>query len=112
MTKANEITQKKIRVRRSPEMIAKLILEAERVGNTAAICRRENIAPNLFYRWKAKFFEAGVAGLKDLKRGPKNKDQDKIQLESEVQRLKSALCESSIELQLLKKNVSSGYMDR
>ncbi|MBP9708235.1 MAG: transposase, partial [Oligoflexales bacterium] len=54
MTKANEITQKKIRVRRSPEMIAKLILEAERAGNTAAICRRENIAPNLFYRWKAK----------------------------------------------------------
>lgn len=86
-------------------------LETEKSGNIAAVCRRENISPNLFYRWKTKFFEAGVAGLKDMKRGPKVKDQEKTHMEREIQRLKSALCESSIELQLLKKSVSSDYMD-
>lgn len=111
MTKTNETTPKKTRVRRSPDMIAKLILETERNGNIAAVCRRESISPNLFYRWKTKFFEAGVAGLKDMKRGPKVKDQEKTHMEREIQRLKSALCESSIELQLLKKSVNSDYMD-
>ena len=41
---------KKTRARRSPEMIAELIWEAERKGNAAEVCRRENIAPTLFYR--------------------------------------------------------------
>ena len=97
----------KKRVRRSPEMIAELILEAERKGNAAEICRRENIQPNLFYRWRQRFKEAGVEGLKTLKRGPKAKDAEKERLERENARLKTALCESSIELQLLKKSVSS-----
>jgi len=35
---------KKQRTRRPPQMIAELILEAERNQNQAAICRRENIA--------------------------------------------------------------------
>jgi transposase-like protein len=39
-------------------MIAELILEAERKGNAAEICRREGIAPNLFYRWRTRFKEA------------------------------------------------------
>lgn len=98
---------KKTRVRRSPEMIATLIWEVERRGNAAEICRRENIAPNLFYRWKQKFKEAGIQGLQAMKRGPKAKDREKIQLEREVNRLTTALCESSIELLLLKKSVSS-----
>ena len=36
--------------RRPPEQIAELIMEAERNQNQAAICRRENIQPNLFSR--------------------------------------------------------------
>jgi transposase len=90
-------------------MIAQLIWEAERTGNTAAICRRENIAPNLFYRWKQRMKESGVEGLKAQKRGPKSQDAEKEQLKGEIQRLKTALCESTVELQLLKKSVSSGY---
>lgn len=43
MTKADEIAQMKIRVRHSLKKIAKLILEAERADNTAAIYQRENI---------------------------------------------------------------------
>jgi len=99
---------KKTRIRRSPEMIAELIWEAERKGNAAEVCRRENIAPTLFYRWKQKFKEAGIVGLQAMKRGPKTKDREKERLERENVRLTTALCESSIELLLLKKSVSSG----
>jgi len=98
---------KKARIRRSPEMIAELIWEAERKGNAAEVCRREAIAPTLFYRWKQKFKEGGIQSLQLMKRGPKVKDHEKKKLEREVVRLTAALCESSIELLLLKKNINS-----
>jgi transposase-like protein len=105
-------TAKKTRARRSPEMIAELIWEAERKNSAAEVCRRENISPTLFYRWKQKFKEAGIQGLKSMKRGPKTRDLEKESLARENARLSAALCESSIELQLLKKSVSSDYMGR
>ncbi len=111
MSEINESKVTRKRIRRSPEMIGQLILEAERRGNTAEICRRENIQPTQFYAWKRKFKEGGIGALTSMKRGPKVKDPEKSQLETEVKRLKSALLESSIELLLLKKSVSSGYME-
>jgi len=108
MSQSTEVSlTKKTRARRSPEMIAELIWEAERKGNAAEVCRRENIAPTLFYRWKQKFKEAGIQGLQVMKRGPKAKDHEKRKLERENARLTAALCESAIELQLLKKSVNS-----
>ncbi len=103
-----ELAPKK-RTRRSPEKIAELILEAERSGNASAICRREGITPQLFYRWRTKFKEAGIEGLKELKsgRGAKKKNHETEELRDEIKELKEALVRSSIELQLLKKNVSS-----
>jgi transposase len=111
MSQTNEVPPvKKTRARRSPETLAELILEAERKGNASEICRREGIAPNLFYRWRTRFKEAGIEGIKSIKRGPKSKDPAKVELERENQRLTAALCEQTIELQLLKKSVSSGWM--
>ena len=111
MSEANESKAVRKRIRRSPEMIAQLVLEAERRGNTAEICRRESIQPTQFYAWKRKFKEGGVSALTSMKRGPKTKDPEKSQLEAENRRLKSAFVEASIELLLLKKSVSSGYME-
>ncbi len=109
MADVNEVQPtKKTRTRRSPSMIAELILEAERKGNAAEICRRESIAPNLFYRWRTRYKEAGIEAIGKLKRGPKAKDHEKIAMEKELQRMTAALCEASIELQLLKKSVHSG----
>jgi transposase-like protein len=105
------VVEKKKRQRRSMEMIAQLVWEAERSGNIAEICRRENIAPAQMYRWRSRLKEAGVEALKSTKRGPKGKDSEKEELRREVSRLKSALCESTIELHLLKKSVSSGYSE-
>ena len=112
MSQSHEVqVLKKTRTRRSPEMIAELILEAERKSNAAEICRREGIAPNLFYRWRTRFKEGGIQAVGAMKRGPKKKDPEKEQLERETKRLQAALVEASIELQLLKKSVSSGYLE-
>ena len=109
MADVNEVQPtKKTRARRSPSMIAELILEAERKGNAAEICRRESIAPNLFYRWRTRYKEAGIEAIGKMKRGPKTKDHEKIAMERDLKRMSAALCEASIELQLLKKSVSSG----
>lgn len=102
---------KKKRIRRSPEKIASLVLEAERVG-AAAVCRREGIAPAQLSRWKEKFLSAGVQGLREMKRGPKGPDPEKVRSAAELERLKAALVETNIELMLLKKSVSSGSSDR
>ena len=108
----NPVEVKKYRTRRPPEKIAELILEAERTQNQAGICRREGIQPNLFSRWKTKFKEAGIEGLKNLKRGRKPKLDPKVaRLERELEQVKGAFIDQSVELQLLKKSVSSGYMD-
>jgi transposase-like protein len=96
-TKPTE-TPKKARRRRSPEMFAELIFEAERKGNAAEICRREGISPNLFYRWCQKAKESVIQGLAQIKRGPKAKDAEKVELRAENARLTAALCEASIEL--------------
>ena len=104
--------EKKKRVHRSPEMIVELILEAERSGNAAEVCRREGINPVQFYRWRERVKKSAVDGIKETKRGRKPlEDPVKAEMKREISKLKTALCESSIELQLLKKSVSSGYME-
>lgn len=108
---SQEIAPKKRRVRRSPEMMVQLILEAERGGKAAEICRREGISPYLFARWRQKAKEAMLEGLKQMKRKGKNSNAEQTVMKGEISRLKAALCESTIELHLLKKNVSSGYQD-
>jgi transposase-like protein len=105
------VSEKKRRTRRSPEMIAELILEAERTKKAADICRREGISPALFARWRSKFKEAGIAAMREMKRGPKAKNPELDAALRENKRLTTALCEASIELLLLKKSVSSGYME-
>lgn len=107
----DQIPQKKKRIRRSPEKVASLVLEAERAG-AAAVCRREGIAPAQLSRWKEKFLTGGVAALREMKRGPRGLDPEKTRSEAELERLKAALVETNIELMLLKKSVSSGSSDR
>ena len=110
--KETESPEKKRRIRRSPEMISELILEAERLGNASEVCRREGINPVQFYRWRDRFKKAATQGLKDKKWGRRTaEDPEKVELKNEIERLKNALCESSIELSLLKKSVNSGYRE-
>ena len=80
-------------------------IQAERNQNQVEICRRENIQPQLFSRWKIKFKEAGVEGFKNLKRGRKSKSDPKMMyFEQELARVKSAFVDQSVELLILKKS--------
>jgi transposase len=95
--------EKKKRTRRSAEKMAELVLEAERVG-ASQVCRREGIAPAQLSRWKQKFLQGGIASLKDIKRGPKQKEDPVVtELKAETERLSQALLETSIEIQAMKK---------
>ena len=103
MNQVNQEPQKRKRVRRSAEKMAELVLEAERIG-ASQVCRRENIAPAQLSRWKDKFLRSGIAGLKEIKRGPKAKEDPAIaELKAESARLSNALLETTIELQAMKK---------
>ena len=83
--------------------MAELVLEAERVG-ASAVSRREGIAPAQLSRWKEKFLRGGIASLKEIKRGPKGKEDPQIaELKAETERLSQALLETSIEIQAMKK---------
>lgn len=107
MNQINQEPQKRRRVRRSAEKMAELVLEAERAG-AAQVCRREGIAPAQLSRWKDKFLRSGIAGLKEIKRGPKAKEDPAIaELKAEATRLSNALLETTIELQAMKKRERS-----
>ena len=98
-----ENPNKRTRRRRSAEKMAELVLEAERLGQSV-ICKREAIAPAQLSRWKQKFLQAGIAGLKEIKRGPKSLEDPLVtELKTEKERLSQALLETSIELQAMKK---------
>jgi hypothetical protein len=99
----NPKPEKKKRTRRSAEKMAELVLEAERVG-ASTVCKRENIAPAQLSRWKQKFLQGGISSLKEIKRGPRPKEDPAIaEYKAETERLSQALLETSIELQAMKK---------
>jgi transposase-like protein len=50
---------RKPRVQRTPEEKWQIVLEGWKSGNVAETCRKYEIAPNLYYRWKDEV-EAGV----------------------------------------------------
>lgn len=95
--------QKKKRTRRSAEKMAELVLEAEKIGQSK-VCLREGIAPAQLSRWKEKLLTGGIAALKQMKSGPRQKiDPQVAALQKDNERLKEALLETSIELQLIRK---------
>jgi hypothetical protein len=99
---------KKTRVRRSPEKIAELVMEAERSGSIAEICRREGMLPQQFQQWRRKFKLSGIEGLKWQKRGPRAKavdPMDHAELKRDYEELKEAHARLSVENQLLKKSM-------
>ena len=104
--------QRRTRRRFSAEEKVRIVLEGLRGEESVAeLCRREGLAPNLYYRWSKEFLEAGKKRLLgDTTReatGPEVKG-----LREENTRLKQALAETVLENRLLKKSVTdSGSED-
>ena len=70
--------------------------EATREGQTQT-CRKYNIAPSLFARWKKKYLSQGVAGLKPAY---KRVDPALRELEEENERLKKIIARQALELEV------------
>jgi transposase-like protein len=54
---------RKPRVERSPEEKWQIVQEGIKSGNISETCRRYEIAPNLFYRWKDEAEQGAKAAL-------------------------------------------------
>ena len=95
--------QRKTRRRFSAEEKIRIVLEGLRGEESiAALCRREGLAPNLYYRWSKEFLEAGKKRLVgDTKREASAPEVKGLQDEND--RLKHALAETVLEVRLLKK---------
>jgi transposase len=97
---------RRTRRRFSAEEKVRIVLEGLRGEESVAeLCRREGLAPNLYYRWSKEFLEAGKKRLLgDMTReatAPEVRG-----LRDENLRLKQALAEAVLENRLLKKSVT------
>ena len=71
----------------------------------AAICRREGINPNLYYRWSKEFLEAGKKRLlgDTVREATSHEVSD---LRNENEQLKQLVAELSLKNRVLKKSVT------
>jgi transposase len=71
----------------------------------AEICRREGIAPSVYYKWSKGFLEAGKRQLNgDTKREATS--DDVAQLRQENEQLKQLVAELSLSNRILKKSLN------
>jgi len=80
------------------------ILEEARQGGQAVseVCRRHQIAPAQFYLWEKQTREAALEALRPGARGRKPVPAE-LRLEAEVERLRTALAELTLENLAFKK---------
>ena len=88
----------------SPEDRLAIIQEGQREGSTVT-CRKYNLAPSLYAKWKNKYLSKGVEGLKSAY---KRIDPELRALEEENERLKRIIARQALEIEfkseLLKKS--------
>jgi transposase len=98
--------KRKTRRRFSSEEKIRIVLDGLRGEESiAALCRREGIAQNLYYRWSKDFMEAGKKRLSgDTVREANSSEVQ--ELKGENAQLKEALAEVILKNRVLKKNLS------
>ena len=98
--------RRKTRKKYSAEEKIRIVLEGLKGEDSiAAICRREGIVPNLYYRWSKDFLEAGKKRLQgDTVREANSAEVTGIRQENE--QLKQLVAELSLKNRVLKKSLS------
>jgi len=87
------------RRRFSPEEKIRIVVEGLRGEvSVSELCRREEIAPAVYYRWSKSFLEAGKNGLTRDTRRDATADEVK-RLKQENEDLKKALAEAILDAQ-------------
>lgn len=110
-SKVREI-RRKTRRKYSTEEKIRIVLEGLRGEESIAeLCRREGIAPNLYYSWSKEFLEAGKRRLAgDTKRDATSGEV--VDLRQESRELKELVAELTLENRALKKSLGGTEGDR
>ncbi len=103
--------RRKTRRRFSAEEKIRIVLEGLRgEASITTLCRKEGLAPNLYYRWSKEFLEAGKKRLVgDTTREATSTEV--AELRKENARLKQLVAETVLENRLLKKSVTAADSD-
>jgi transposase len=98
--------RRKTRKKYSSEDKVRVVLEGLRGEDSiAALCRREGINPNLYYRWSRDFLEAGKKRLQgDTLREANSSEVSGIRNEND--QLKQLVAELALKNRVLKKSLS------
>ena len=98
--------KRKTRKRYSAEEKIRIVLEGLRGEESiSTICRREGIAPNLYYKWSKDFLEAGKRRLQgDIVREATSGEVTELREENE--QLKQLVAELSLKNRVLKKSLT------
>ena len=96
--------RRQTRKKYSTEEKIRIVLEGLRGEDSIAeLCRREGIAPNMYYKWSKEFLEAGKARLTgDTKREATSSEVDGLRRENE--QLKQVVAELLLKNRALKKS--------
>ena len=98
--------RRKTRRQFSAEEKIRIVLEGLRGEESiAALCRREGIAANLYYRWSKEFLEAGKKRLNGDTVREATSDEVKL-LRSENRELKEVVAEMTLKNRGLKKSLT------
>jgi transposase len=91
----------------SAEEKIRVILEGLRGEESISeLCRREGIAPSIYYKWSKSFLEAGKKRLMgDTKRGASSDEVH--ELKQENAELKRIVAEQVLKIELFKKSLGS-----
>jgi transposase len=103
--------RRRTRRRFSAEEKIRIVLEGLRgEESVATLCRKEGLAPNLYYRWSKEFLEAGKKRLVgDTTREATSSEV--AELRKENARLKLLVAETVLENRLLKKSLTAADSD-
>jgi transposase len=107
MAKRDVIKQIKRNTRRkfTADQKIQIVLEGLRGEiSVSELCRREGIAPTMYYKWSKAFLEAGKNGLtRDTRRDATGDEVRRLKQENVY--LKQALAESVLDVQRFKKSL-------
>ena len=98
--------RRQTRKKYSAEEKIRIVLEGLRGEDSIAeLCRREGIAPNMYYKWSKEFLEAGKARLTgDTKREATSSEVAVLSQENE--QLKQVVAELLLKNRVLKKSAT------
>ncbi|MFY9747218.1 MAG: transposase [Acidobacteriaceae bacterium] len=89
---------RKARVQRTPEEKWQIVLEGLKSGNIAETCRKYEIAPNLYYRWKDEVEQGAKAALGGRSAAARP-DEEQTR---KIRQLERALGRSALQIEILK----------